>query len=112
SVSEKENELLLSRPNVEKREISFTNIEEATNTLEKIYEDVGNKYNIIVSSLGTKLSAIPLFYFANRHKNVFVAFSRAEKHTEHYSYGCSKMVIIAFNHESANIVDKYDFKNM
>lgn len=110
NISEYENELLLSRPNVEKREISFASIEEATNTLEKIYDEIGSKYNIIVSSLGTKLSAVSLFYFANCHKNVFITFSRPEKHTEHYSYGCSKMIIIAFNHESANIIDSYDFE--
>ncbi|TVM04198.1 MAG: hypothetical protein CV087_00705 [Candidatus Brocadia sp. WS118] len=108
NISEKENELLLSRPNVNKREISFVSIKEATNTLEEIYKEAGDKYNIIVSSLGTKLSAIPLFYFANRHKNVFITFSRAEEYTEHYSYGCNKIVIIAFNTKSANIIDSYD----
>lgn len=110
NISERENELLLTRPNVEKREISFTTIEDATNTLEKIYEEEGNKYNIIVSSLGTKLSAVPLFYFANGHKNVFITFSRPEEHTEHYSYGCSKMIVVAFDHNSANIIDSYDLR--
>jgi len=109
NISEQENELLLSRPNVEKREISFANVEEAAKTLENIYDEVGEKYNIIVSSLGTKLSAIPLFYFANRHKNVFITFSRAEEYTEHYSYGCNRIIVIAFNSELANIVDSYDF---
>jgi len=110
NISEYENDLFLSRPNVEKRKISFDSIEEATNTLEKIYDEVGDKYNIIVSSLGTKLSAVPLFYFANRHKNVFITFSRPDEHTEHYSYGCNRIIIAAFNHESANVVDSYDFK--
>ncbi|MEW6619014.1 MAG: hypothetical protein AB1422_06650 [bacterium] len=111
NIAEQENGLLLSRPNVIKREISFTSIEEATNTLEEIYEEEGDKYNIIVSSLGTKLSAISLFYFANRHKNVFVTFSRPEEHTEHYSYGCKKLIVIAFNCKAADVIDSYDFKN-
>ncbi len=110
-ISENENELLLSRPNVEKREISFTNIKDATNILEEIYKEEGNNYNIIVSSLGTKLSAIPLFYFANCHKNVFVTFSRPEEHTEHYSYGCKKLVVIAFNCNTTDVIDSYDFRN-
>lgn len=109
-IAEFENKLLLSRPNVEKREISFDNIEEAINTLEGIYEEVGDTYNIIVSSLGTKLSAVSLFYFANRHKNVFVTFSRPEEYTEHYSYGSSKLIVVAFNNESARTVDSYDLK--
>lgn len=108
NISERENELLLSRPNVDKREISFINIAEATNTLEEIYKEIGEGYNIIVSSLGTKLSAVSLFYFANRHKNVFITFSRPEKHTEHYSYGCKKMIVSAFNHASANIIESYN----
>lgn len=110
-IAEHENELLLSRPNVEKREISFTNIKDATNMLEGIYKEEGNKYNIIVSSLGTKLSAIPLFYFANCHKNVFVTFSRPEEHTEHYSYGCKKLIVAAFNCNTADVTDSYDFRN-
>ena len=108
NIAEHENKLFLSRPNVEERKISFTSIKEAINTLEKIYEEADNKYNIIVSSLGTKLSAVSLFYFANRHKNVFVTFSRPEEHAEHYSYGCNKMIIVAFNHQSAEIVESYD----
>jgi len=108
-IAEVENKLILSRPNVEKREISFTNTQDAINSLEGIYREVGDKYNIIVSSLGTKLSAISLFYFANNHKNVFVTFSRPEEHTEHYSYGCKKMIVIEFDKKSANIVESYDF---
>lgn len=111
SIAENENKLLLSRTNVEKRKISFTDIKEAINALEAIYEEEGNKYNIIISSLGTKLSAVSLFYFANRHKNVFVTFSRPEEHTEHYSYGCNKLIVIAFNCNAADIIDSYDFRN-
>jgi hypothetical protein len=110
-IAEFENKLLLSRPNVEKREISFDNIEEAINTLEGIYGEVGDKYNIIVSSLGIKLSAVSLFYFANRHKNVFVTFSRPEEYTEHYSYGYSKLIVSAFNNESARMVNSYDLED-
>jgi Fe-S-cluster formation regulator IscX/YfhJ len=109
-ISERENKLLLSRPNVELKDISFTSIKDSIETLEDIYDEAREKYNIITSSLGTKLSAISLFYFASRHKNVFIAFSRPAEHTEHQSYGCNKMIIIAFNHESAIIVDSYDFK--
>ena len=109
-ISEHENELLLSRPHVYQREISFTDIKEAFTTLEKVYEEEGAKYNIIVSSLGTKLSAIPLFYFANKHENVFITFSRPGQHTEHYSYGCNRVIVISFNNEAANIVESYSFK--
>jgi hypothetical protein len=108
TISEHENDLLLSRPNVEKREISFTDVKGATNALESIYECEGDKYNIIVSSLGTKLSAVSLFYFANRHDNVFIAFSRPEEHTEHYSYGCSRLVVVNFNCKSADVIASYD----
>ena len=110
SISEHENELLLSRPNVCMREISFTNIKEAFATLQEVYEEEGDKYNIIVSSLGTKLSAIPLFYFANLHRNVFITFSRPEQHTEHYSYGCNRIIVIAFDNEKSEIVDSYNFE--
>jgi len=111
TTSEKENELLLSRPNVTKQEISFTDIKEANRTLEQIYSREGeDRYNIIVTSLGSKLSAVPLFYFANRHKNVFVTFSRPEEHTEHHSYGCSKMIVAKFNTESADIVKTIELK--
>jgi hypothetical protein len=101
----RENEILLSRPNVEQKIICFTDIKDNSILLEQIYTDNGSKFNIIVSSLGTKISTIPLFYFANRHKNVFVAFSRAEEYTEHYSYGCKTMALMDFNKESANILD-------
>jgi len=110
NISERENILLLSRPNVELREISFTSVKNSIETLEDIYDEVREKYNIITSSLGTKLSAVSLFYFASRHKNVFITFSRPAEHTEHHSYGCNKMIIVAFNHESAIIVDSCDFK--
>jgi hypothetical protein len=102
-ISENENKLLLSRPHVEKREISFTDLSDAKNTLNSIYEEVGNKYNIIVSSLGTKLSAISLFYFANHHKNVFVAFSRPNQHTEHYSSGSKTLFTVFFDKNFAII---------
>lgn len=107
-ISERENHLLLSRSNVEKRKISFTSIKEATTTLNDIYSEFGDKYNIIISTLGTKLSAIPLFYFANQHKNVFITFSRPEQHCEHYSYGSSQMVVISFNKDVAQIIGHYD----
>ena len=110
-ISERENMLLLSRPNVELREIPFTSVKDSIETLEDIYDKVGEKYNIIISSLGTKLSAVSLFYFASRHKNVFITFSRPAEHTEHNSYGYNKMIIVAFNQKSANIVDSYDFKD-
>lgn len=101
----RENEILLTRPNVEKKVIRFTDMKNTSMLLEQIYNDEGDKFNIIVSSLGTKISTIPLFYFANRHKNVFVAFSRADEYTEHYSYGCKTMVIMDFNKDSANVLN-------
>lgn len=109
-ISERGNMLLLSRPNVELREISFTSIENSTKTLEDIHSETGKNFNIITSSLGTKLSAVSLFYFASRHRNVFITFSRPAEHTEHYSYGCNRVIIAAFNRESASIVGSYDFK--
>lgn len=109
-VAKKENDLILTRPNVETRAISFTDLGEAIAVLDKINQDIGNKYNVVVSTLGTKLSSIALFYFAIRHQNVFVAFSRPESLAEHYSYGCSSLVAAAFDTVTAKVVGRYSLK--
>lgn len=104
----RQNELVLSRPNVETREISFVDIGAARDLLEHVYEEEHRRYNIIVSCLGTKLSAVAMFYFANSHRDVFVGFSRPEAHTEHCSYGCGKMTIMSFDARHAEIVAEFN----
>ncbi len=110
-IAERENRLVLSRHNVERRTISFTDLLDADGTLEGIHQTEGRAYNVIVSSLGTKLSAVALFYFANRHRNVFVAFSRPEEHTEHYSYGCSRLITVSFDSRVSRVASTIDLAN-
>jgi hypothetical protein len=106
NIAEHENALILTRPNVEKTTISFTNITSALQSLEAIYKSVGRKYNVVASTLGTKLTAVALFYFAIRHKNVFIAYSRPQEHTEHCSFGCSNLIVARFDKKAAQVVEK------
>jgi hypothetical protein len=103
-IPERENRLILSRPNVDQQTVSFTSIEATLKTLEEVYGRIGNKYNVVASTLGSKLTAVALFYFAMRHKNVFIAYSRPEQHTEHCSYGFSNLIIARFNKDEASVV--------
>ena len=67
--------------------------------------------NVNYSIIATQLWTIPLFYFANQYKNVFITFSRPERHCEHYSYGSSKMVVISFNKDIAQVIGHFNINN-
>ncbi len=95
-VSKKENDLLLSSAKVREDTISFVDIKESEAKLEKIYDEYRME-NIVIAPLGTKLSTIPVAYFARNKNNVFVVFSSAERETEHQSIGSKTLIQYAFN---------------
>lgn len=96
-ISKKENELLLSCPKVKEDYISFWDPKEAINKLESVYEHYQEE-NIVIAPLGTKFSTIPVAYFAQKKDNVFIAFSSAERETEHQSIGSGTIVCCEFDH--------------
>jgi len=96
-ISIRENMLILSSPKTKEDYISFTDVNKAIDKLETVYKGY-EKENIIIAPLGTKFSTIPVVYFAQRKKNVFVVFSAAEREAEHQSIGSKTLVSCEFNH--------------
>jgi hypothetical protein len=95
-ISEKENELILSQPKVEKDTISFVDPVKALEKLEEKYKEYKEE-NILIAPLGTKLSTVPIVYFARNKANVFVVSSTAERQAEHQSIGAKVIISCKFS---------------
>jgi hypothetical protein len=103
--SRKENELLLQSPKVREDYISFVDVNEAISKLESLYSDYKEE-NIIIAPLGTKFSTLPVAYFAQKKDNVFVAFSSAERETEHQSIGSGTIVRCEFDESHVGTAER------
>jgi hypothetical protein len=104
-ISRKENELLLQSPKVREDYISFVDVSEAVSKLESLYSNY-NEENIIIAPLGTKFSTLPVAYFAQKKDNVFVAFSSAERETEHQSIGSGTIVRCEFDESHVGTAER------
>lgn len=103
--SRKENELLIESPKVKEDYISFVDIDEAVSKLESLYH-VYKEENVIIAPLGTKFSTLPVAYFAQKKDNVFVAFSSAERETEHQTIGSGTIVCCEFDESHVRICER------
>ncbi len=82
------NRYLLSLDDIETVYASSLDIKENYKILSKFYKKYSKDYNIIVSSIGTKLQAISAYLFAKKYPDVQIAYvSSARYFTEEFSRG-------------------------
>ncbi len=78
------NEDLLSRQNVELRDVPADDPPGVRTILEGIYEETKDRYNMVIGPFGTKPHVIGVFLFCREHPRVQVIYSYPQMYTRSY----------------------------
>ena len=82
--AEKNNDVLLSQPNVEVRHVAADSPYEIRNTLEAVHEEFKATANMIIGPFGTKPQTVGIFVFWLEHPRVQVVYSFPSQYTKSY----------------------------
>lgn len=82
--AQKNNAQLISQPGVELRDAPPDDPYGVRNTLEAIYHEVRDSYNVVIGPFGTKPQAVGVFLFCLEHPKVQVVYSYPESYTRSY----------------------------
>ena len=75
---------LLSRPNVEVRDVPADNPLGVKTVLDQIYEETKDSYNMVIGPFGTKPHVVGVFLFCREHPGVQVIYSYPQTYTKSY----------------------------
>jgi hypothetical protein len=82
--AQKNNAYLLTQPNVELRDVPPDDPYGVRNTLEALYHDVRDSFNVVIGPFGTKPQTIGVFLFCLEHPKVQVVYSYPTSYTRSY----------------------------
>ncbi len=82
--AEKNNDFLLSQPNVEVRQAAADSPYHVRNTLESIYDEFKSTANMIIGPFGTKPQTVGIFIFWLEHPRIQVVYSFPNEYTKSY----------------------------
>ncbi len=82
--AENSNATLLSQPNVERRDIPPDDPYGVRQSLEAIYHEVRDTYNVVIGPFGTKPQTVGVFLFCLEHPKVQVVYSFPTSYTRSY----------------------------
>ena len=75
---------LLSRPNVELRDVPADDPPGIRTVLESVFEETKDGYNMVVGPFGTKPHVVGIFLFCREHPGVKVIYSYPQSYTRSY----------------------------
>ena len=82
--AQKNNAYLLAQTGVETRDVPPDDPYGVRNTLESIYHEVRDSFNVVVGPFGTKPQTVGVFLFCLEHPKVQVVYSYPTSYTRSY----------------------------